>query len=432
MTTNLPTPQLAPLVRQLTAAMPDIERRDRRYSGLQPLQYAADEVKGDLKNFNVNLCRLTINSVAERMRIKRIEATVNGLDVSEQARATWQRCNFDQWLQPTLVDALALGAAYLIVWPNEYGLPVITAESAKQIAVQRHPVTNEVTAAMKKWTATDGNGVTQSEHYVLYTAEVVTSWSRYNNGTWQQESNIPHGLGVVPVVPLINIERLGDLAGGSVIDDLGHLVDGLSKVLADVLVASEDTARPRRWATGVDLEEATADDNEGFTADGAAPAEESTPKPEAVSPFESGNRMFTVESPDAKFGQLEGANLQGYKTAVDLLIQQIMAVSALPAHMIGVTTSNPTSADATRAAEASLSARADSRINVLGMGLERAIALAVSIATGYHVSLVNVKLTWASTATRSIAQEADATVKLAGENIITVEEARDQLGYNYK
>lgn len=432
MTTNLPTQQLAPLVRRLTAAMPDIDRRDRRYSGLQPLQYAADEVKGDLKNFNVNLCRLAINSVAERMRIKRIEATVYGLDISEQARATWQRCNFDQWLQPTLVDALALGAAYLIVWPNEYGLPVITAESAKQIAVERHPVTNEVTAAMKKWSATDGNGVTQSEHYVLYTANVVKSWSRHNNGAWHEDSYIPHALGVVPVVPLINIERLGDLAGGSVIDDLGHLVDGLSKVLADVLVASEDTARPRRWATGVDLEEATADDNEGFTADGAAPAEESTPKAEAVSPFESGNRMFTVESPDAKFGQLEGANLQGYKTAVDLLIQQIMAVSALPAHMIGVTTSNPTSADATRAAEASLSARADSRINVLGMGLERALALAVSIATGYDVSLVNVKLTWASTATRSIAQEADATVKLAGENIITVEEARDQLGYNYK
>lgn len=432
MTTNLPTEQLAPLVRRLTAALPDIDRRDRRYSGQQPLQYAADEVKGDLKNFNVNLCRLAINSVAERMRIKRIEATVNGVDVSQHARDTWQRCNFDQWLQPTLVDALALGAAYLIVWPNEYGLPVITAESAKQIAVERHPVTNEVTTAMKKWTATDGNGVTQSEHYVLYTADFVTSWSRYNNGTWQQESHIPHGLGVVPVVPLINIERLGDLAGGSVIDDLGHLVDGLSKVLADVLVASEDTARPRRWATGVDLEESTAADDDGFTADGAAPAEESTPKAEAVSPFESGNRMFTVESPDAKFGQLEGANLQGYKTAVDLLIQQIMAVSALPAHMIGVTTSNPTSADATRAAEASLSARADSRINVLGMGLERAIALAVSIATGYHVNLVNVKLTWASTATRSIAQEADATVKLAGENIITVEEARDQLGYNYK
>lgn len=422
--TNI-SPEVDRLAARLSEAQPRIAARERRYSGIAPLRYTADEVTGELARFNVNLCRLAVDAVAERMRVKRIHAWVGDTDVSNVALRIWQRNDFGQILQPLLVDALALGAAYIIVWAHpETGEVTITPEPATAVAVERHPITGEVISAIKRWTSTGPGGVTESEHVVMYERDRVRMWSRLGAGPWSELPEVHNPLGAVPVVPLVNSRRLGDLNGSSVIDDMAHLVDALSKILADVLVASEDVARPRRWATGVSLEE--EDDDDGFSAD-AAEAEDAGPR-EVVSPFESGSRMFTVESPDAKFGQLDGANLAGYRTAVDLILQQIMAISALPAHMVGVTTANPSSADAIRAAEASLTARAESRIKVLGIALERALALAVSIATGSAPEDVRVQLDWASAATRSTAQEADAAVKLATADILTREEARDALG----
>lgn len=113
---------------------------------------------------------------------------------------------------------------------------------------------------------------------------------------------------------------------------------------------------------------------------------------------------------------------------MQLVLQQIMAISALPAHMVGVTTSNPSSADAIRAAEASLTARAESRIRVISLGLERALAVVGAIVTGAGVHEIASQISWASPATKSTAQEADAVTKLHALGIITTPEAREMIG----
>lgn len=410
----------------LDANQPAIEARDLRYKGRAPLRYAADEIRGDLKHFNVNLCRLAIDAVAERMRIKKFTCRDNkGNDLSERAARVWARCNMDQLLMPVIVDALALGSAYLIVWQDSSGKATITAESAKQVAVTRDPVSGEVTHAVKRWDTVDASGAVQNEHLVTYGKDKVTRYERKAGQVWTMKEPIDNPLGVVPVIPLINFASLGDLDGYSVIDDLAPLVDALSKVIADMLVASEDVARPRRWATGVDLEEDDGPAADGFIADEQP---EAPARSEVVSPFETGNRMFTVESPEAKFGQLPGADLAGYKTAVELLLQQIMSVSALPAHMMGVTSANPSSADAIRAAEASLTARSESRINVLGIALERAVSLAVAIELAKPPEVIMSVAHWASAGTKSTAQEADAVTKLHALGIISTAEAREMMG----
>lgn len=419
-------PNVQELISQLESLAPKISQRDRRYRGVQPLRYAADEVRGDLAYFGVNLCRLAVDSVAERMRIKRISVTTPAGDVSERASELWRISQLDQLLMPILVDALALGSTYLVVWPDSHGVPRITPESAMQVTVSRDPVTGEVTQAVKRWFHVKHTGAVQGEYAVHYTPHEVVTYTKNEHTNWQQISRVDNRLGVVPVVPVVNVDRIGDTGPGwSVIDDLGDLVDALSKILADMLVASEDVARPRRWATGVDLEE-SADD--GFTADGA-PGEVAEKTP-VVSPFERGDRMFTVESPDAKFGQLPGADLQGYRTAVELILQQIMSVSALPAHMVGITTSNPASADGIRAAEASLTARSEARIGVLGISLEQAVALLMAIDTGYPVGQIHARIEWASPATKSQAQETDSVTKLYALGLLDRDEAREMIGIN--
>ena len=105
-----------------------------------------------------------------------------------------------------------------------------------------------------------------------------------------------------------------------------------------------------------------------------------------------------------------------------------MAVSALPAHMVGITTANPSTAEAMRASETSLTARAESRARVFGPPLEWAMCLLMAADQGVEPGRVNARVEWASLATRSQAQEADAVVKLHGEGILTTEDARKRLG----
>lgn len=425
--TDLPA-EIRALDAALDARQPGILRRDKRYRNNQKLRFAASEVTGDLGQFSLPLCRLAVDAVAERMRIASITAEIGGRDASEAASGIWQRSQFDQLLQPLLVDALALGSAYTIVWPDATGRVTITPESARTMVTRHDPVSGAVTSALKRWEETGPHRERRAVHRFHYTADSVEHW--IDTRLVETQINVT---GHVPVVPLINSQRLGDLDGASVIDDLGDLVDAQAKILADMLVASEDVARPRRWATGVELEDAITpgDPLDEFSADmaDAAPRDVSPADADAdaVSPFADGNRMFTVESPDAKFGQLPGADLKGYETAVDLLTRQIMAVSALPAHMIGITGSN-VSADAFRAAEASLTARAESRMKVLGLSLERALSLGVAMESAADPAEVAVSLSWQSAATRSDAQAADAAAKLFSLGIIDRDEAREMLG----
>lgn len=414
-------PQIERLEQYITAARPVLASRDARYRGKTKLHFAADEISGDLARLSVNLCKLAVDAVAERMRVEGITAAARGRDLTPQAESIWRLNDLDQLLQATMIDALAMGVTYLSVWADRNGQPRVVPEPAIQVGVEKDPVTGDVVAALKRWNSTGPAGEVENEFATLYQFDKVTVYRRRVGQKWQEVNTFEHALGAVPVVQLLNLTRLGDTTGSSVIDDLGPLVDALVKVLVDMLVSSEDVARPRRWATGVDMEERSID---GFTADGPVEEEPS----EIVSPFESGNRMFTVESPDAKFGQLPGADLKGYETAVNLLLQQIMAVSALPAHMMGVTTSNPASADAIRAAEAGITARAESRIKILSRGLEKAMKLALSIETGIPHYEIEINFKWGSAATRSVAQETDAITKLHALGIVTTAEAREKMG----
>src|SRR5699024_12591944 len=100
---------------------------------------------------------------------------------------------------------------------------------------------------------------------------------------------------------------------------------------------SEFYARPRRWATGMEIEE----DEDGNPVD----------------PFGEG-RFLQSESPETKFGQLDSSRLDGYTELLASLTQQIGALTGLPPHYLGLHDDQPASADGIRAADAQLTARA--------------------------------------------------------------------------
>lgn len=407
------TNTLQALTAQLDAQTPKLGELDAYYDGRQPLSFLSTEARAALGTrfgrMASNIPRLQVTSLAERLRITGL--TLNG----KPDRALWQAWktnDLDQTAGVAHREALALGRSFVTVWAGPSGAPQVTVESAHQMTATRHPATREVTAAVKRWVA-DGRA-----HAVLYEPDQITRFTSKAAVAdpaalpatgWDVADTVANPLGVVPVVPMVNTDRLLDTQGRSEMADLIPLADALNKLLADLMVSSEYFARPRRWATGVELEE----DENGH----------------AVNPFPEGYRMMLSESPDTKFGQLEAADLAAYESGVGTLLGQIMAVSALPAHYIGQLSSTPASADALRAAEASLAARAEARQAQFGRAWEQVARLMHAVTHGTDPAAVDAGVVWADPTTRSVAQEADAVVKLHAAGLLPADYALARLGY---
>lgn len=387
------------------------------YHGTQPLAFLSPEARTAIGTrfgrMATNIPRLAVNSLAERLRVTGF--TVDGVP-DQRLWSDWLACDMDQMAPVAHREALTLGESFVIVWADGRGRPLATVESAAQVAVTRDPATRAVVAAVKRWeTAT-------TTEATLFTPETVSRFTAQQLGAtlgFRQVSSTPNPFGVVPVVPLRNSDRLLGPAA-SEIDDLAPLVDALNKTLADMMVSSEYVGRPRRWATGVELAETEVLDEKG------APTGDVI----ATNPFPENNRMMISETPESRFGQLDAADLGGYESAVKVLTSQIMAVSALPAHYVGQLTNQPASADALRAAEASLTSRAEVRQAVFGRAWEQVARLMVSVRTGADPLAVNVSTQWADAATRSVAQEADAVVKLHAAGLLPASYALARLGYD--
>ena len=285
------------------------------------------------------------------------------------------------------------------------------------MACVRDPGTRRIIDAVKRW-ETD----TTTEAVMYGPEEIVRYRANHTGATvdgFTAVDSLANPLGVVPVVRLLNSDRILD-EGVSEIEDLKPLVDGLNKCLSDMLVSSEYVGRPRRTATGIELVEEAVLDDDGVP----------TGETEAVNPFPEGNRMMVSENHEAKFGQLDAADLGGYEAAVRVLLGQVMAVSSLPAHYIGQLSDTPASADALRAAEASLTARAEARQQQFGRSWEDVARLMVAVRDGVDPLQVDVRVKWADASTRSIAAEADAVTKLFAVGLLPASYALQRLGYS--
>lgn len=390
------------LLQRIDEPAPRFDRLDRYYDGDQPLAFLAPQARralGDrLSTLSINVPKLLVDSIAERLRI----VGFDGADVW----GSWLDSDLDQLAPLAHREALTLGKAFAVVWALPDGRPNVSIESPRQMSVLRDPSSRRVLAAVKRWRTED------STEAVLFEADKITRFSASTPGAtttgFRTVSVLDNPLGSVPVVPFVNGHRLLD-EGRSEMGDVLALTDALTKLTVDMLVGSEYTARPRRWATGLAL----AEDESG----------------EEVNPIAESDRMMINESPEGKFGQLPGSDLAGYQTAINTIMRQISAVSGLPEHMLGIGGDNPTSADSIRASEAALTARSEARQAVFGRSWEQVARLMVAVRDGVDPDRVRVSVRWADPSTRSEAQQADAVVKLFTAGLLPVSTALTKLGY---
>ena len=417
------------LSRRLDETSPPLRDLDAYYRGDQPLAFLSKEAKEALGNrlraLTVNFPRVVVDSVSERLRV--VGFSIDG-EPAEGIYRAWEDAGFESGHGVVHCEALALGRSYVLVWADEDGRPTVTAESPHEFAVVRDPITRQITAAVKRWVQGDRARALvflPDEILEYVSASQVLVGSSIPPEGWEHAKTTPNPLGLVPVVQFTNAGRLLDVDDGiSEMLPVLDLTDAVAKILADLMCASEFGSRPRRWITGLEVSEEQATDDAGV------PLVDSDGEPVmvTVNPFagEAG-KIWQVEQESARLGQFPSADLSGFQSAVDLMIQGIATVSGLPGHYLGMIGDQPPSADSIRSAEASLVSRCEARQRAFDPSWARVAQLIAAVQGGGRP---RVEVIWADPSTRTEAQTSDAVSKLVAAGILPRDAALSRLGYS--
>ena len=411
-----PDPKLVRLLYDLEAVRSswrrDLDRFDLYLRGEQPLRFMSDEMRkefgGDITELVLNWPELGSEAFENRLDVEgfRFPGMSEG-DV--KLWATWQANNMDEQSSMGHLDAIALSKAAVIVGSPEAGddEPVVTVESAFDTAWIRSPKSGAVTAGLKRWTEADG---TEWANLYVPGATHTMSWLR---GQWLPTTTDPHGVERPLLVPLVNKPRTKIRDGRSEFASIIGLADAANKMATDMMISGEYHAMPRRWAFGVKREDFVGKDG----------------RLKSAWEFTKG-RMWANENKDVKVGQFPEADLKNFHDTIRLLAQLASQMLALPDDYMSFTSDNPPSADALRAAESRMVKKVERKHVSFGGTWEEVMRLTQRIKTGsFDANARALETVWRDPSTPTVAQKADAAVKLYAAGVTPLEQTRIDLGY---
>lgn len=410
---------------RLIARRPHLAKLDRYYEGDHPLLFASQRFKkafgGTFDAFADNWCELVVDSVEERL-------TPTGFRLGDAAEGDaeawriWQANGLDADSQIGHTNALVHGAGYVMIGPgDDPATPLITIEDAHEVLVEHDPARRRDRVAAIKRYRDDNDGV---EYATLYTPNWVwrfqakapdphvtvtqaLRWERrdIDGRAWPERNEA----GVVPIVPLYNRPRGRrgkiDTWGRSELGPVIPQQNAINKLVMDLLVTSEFSAFPQRWATG--LMDDTEDANQGS-------AEGPTEFEQRVERFVAGaSTLFTVEDDKTKFGQFAAADLGNFVKAIEMMVQHIASQTRTPPHYFYLSGNFP-SGESIKSAETGLVAKARRKMRHFGEGWEEVIRVAGLFAGNEELAAAHSAETmWADPESRSESERVDALTKLA-------------------
>lgn len=368
--------------------------------------------------------QLVVDSVEERLEPE-------GFRLPDQDAAdddvwrVWQENNLDEESQLGRVDALVMKRSYLAVGTNEADAdtPLVTVESPLEVFAWVDPRTRQVRAALRRWTDhVDTLARTREEYATLYLPDRTVFYqlagATTGLGAVREIERDEHGLGVVPLVPLVNRARLADRYGRSELTPILPLARAANKIATDMMVAAEFVALPLRGIFGIgpgDLEDAEGNKLTALQA--------------------ILGRLLTIPDDEGTAKQFEfaSANLATFHGTINQLAKLVASIAGLPPHFLGEHTENPASADAIRSSEARLVKRVERRQVPFGGAYEQTMRLVKRFQSGdWDPKYRRLETIWRDASTPTVAQKADAAVKLYNlpKPIATRRQTREDLGYS--
>jgi hypothetical protein len=402
---------------KLAGQIPALDKLDKYFEGEQPLKYMAaamqEEIGDRVSQLVLNWLRFGAEAYENRLDVEGFR--YRGSDSSDDDLwAIWQANGLDEQSQQAHLDSLVLGRSYVIVGSpdTDDDAPIVSVESPFQVFAERDPRTRHVSAAVKRWQEGEGKEVVQRA--TLYLPNSTESFAAGKDGWKSTGSADNHELGRVPVVPLVNRPRILRPDGLSEFQDVIPVADAANKMATDMMVSGEYHAMPRRWASAL-----KADDF--VDANG---------NPIGVWSRDAG-RLWATESTETKFGQFQESDLAVFHNSIKLLAQLASQMLALPPHYLSFVGDNPASADAIRSSETQLVKRVERKHTYLGGAWEDVQRLVLRVQTGkWDPAALGLETQWRDPATPTVAQKADAVVKLVQTGILPIEQAREDLGYS--
>lgn len=304
-----------------------------------------------MSRFRDNLTRPVIESAESRVRVVEF-----GPNAGEDATTLWNQLDMPKKSRRVHTQAMVKGDGFVIVLPDEDSEANIWPQITDSMSLMYSATDPNIkVAGMKYWVDNlEREGRNQAEDWVrvnLYfedrieryisdasTTALNTDFDKYEEYTDEGDWKTTHKVGEVPVFEFNVNYDLDNSRGRSDLADATSFVDAINKTFLDQLTASEYTAAPQRWATGVEI-----------------PLDPKTGEP--MEAFKAGShKLWTAPSEDARFGQFSPGDLSTYTSSIDSLVEHLAFVTRTPSYSLMKTVQYP-SGEALRSAEAPLRSR---------------------------------------------------------------------------
>lgn len=363
------------------------------------------EFKDLVKRSIVNVSSLAVEAPLNALRVQGFRKPGSGENAYEWKY--WQANRLDERQNAVHRAALTSGAAYVAVTPDPR-------KGRKEPLIRGYDAIN--TVAVYADPAWDEFPV-----YALHVPEQQPDEDRTVGFLWdamakytvdldaEPDSAVlasePHGMTVCPVVRFSpSVDLRGRTRG--VVEPLITPQDRLNQHSLSLLLTEHWGAHAIRYATGL----APSERLDPETGDPLRDPE--TGEPVYDVPSLDPSTLLMAPNSDAKFGQLPAMGTSDLLASRRQTIEEMMGLADVPPHYLAGSNLVNLSADALAAAETSFKRFLSTLQDSLGESWESVFRLCAVAAGRGEIEQDESQVEWAEKATRSLAQAADAMVKL--------------------
>ncbi len=368
------------------------------------------EFKDLVKRSILNVTGLVVETPLNALRVQGFRRPGSGENAYEWAY--WQKNRMDERQAAVHRAALTSGAAYAVVTPDPRKgrrEPLIRAyDSINTVAVYTDPAWDEYPVyALHVPEQQPDEDTTVGYLWDDVAKYTIDLDSEPDTAVLSAE---PHGMNVCPVVRFSpSVDLRGRTRG--LVEPLVVSQDRLNQQTLSLLLNQHWGAHAIRYATGL----APSERLDPETGDPVRDAESGEPVYDV--PSLDPSTLLMAPNSDAKFGQLPAMPTGDLMASRRQTIEEISSLADVPPHYLAGASLVNLSADALAAAETSFKRMLGSLQDSLGESWESVFRLCAVVAGRGESEQDESQVEWAEKSTRSLAQAADAMVKLMQQGV---------------